>query len=56
MKKFLALFFISVLILFLTACNSRQEQESKVDAIVSPLSDEEYNDVETHGLDNPTKL
>ena len=48
------LFYLSVLLSFTTACNISQEPIITIEAVVSQLSEEELQDVGTHGLDNPT--
>ncbi|OIJ14252.1 hypothetical protein BKP35_07055 [Anaerobacillus arseniciselenatis] len=54
MKNLWMLFLLSVLLLFTSACNISQEQKITNEAVVSQLSEEEFEDVGTHGLDNPT--
>ncbi|MDX8365652.1 fructose-bisphosphate aldolase [Cytobacillus sp. IB215665] len=49
------LLFLSVLILLIAACNHLQVPTIEIEALVSKLSEEEYDYVGTHGLDNPTK-
>lgn len=55
MKKRWIVFLLSVSFLFVTACNASQEPKITIEAVVSHLSDEEFEDVGTNGLDNPAK-
>lgn len=48
------IFFLSVLLLFTTACNISQEPIITIEAVVSQLSEEEFKNVGIRGLDNPT--
>ncbi|WP_456278906.1 fructose-bisphosphate aldolase [Bacillus sp. AK128] len=55
MRKLWMLLFLSFLLFFTTACNISQEPKITIEAVVSKLSEEEFDYFGTHGLDNPTK-
>ncbi|MFN7252867.1 MAG: fructose-bisphosphate aldolase [Anaerobacillus sp.] len=55
MKKLWTLCFLIILLLLATACNNLQEPKITIEAIVSQLSEEEYDYVGTYGLEKPTK-
>lgn len=55
MKKLLMLFIVSFLLSVSTACNYSQEPKITFKAVVSQLSEEDFEDVGIHGIENLTK-
>lgn len=55
MKKIWVLLILLTLFLLATACSNTEEQKTTIEATISQLSNEEFDSIGTHELDNPTK-
>lgn len=53
MKKSMFLFFLFSILLITTACSFRAEPTTTIEAAISQLTEDEFEIVGTHGLENP---
>lgn len=53
MKKTIFLFVVFSVLFILTACSFRAEPTTSIEAIISPLTEDEFERVGTHELENP---